>query len=232
MQIWTEKHFSECLKWDLRMDLLNTMWSPGKKSCGLDPNSCDLDPTLWHNKLSFVYISRKILFEDFRSWLSDISKIDLESTIDMSCAKYEFTGKEDKDLVSIRFKGFNSTWMERWYLCTKTFNWMSLQSIRIFLIKTQFIDRNTYLIGRHKQWLSFRIWWKLLTIFSAKSPWHTYTPTVHKISRNSEWYINSILRLPKEQPSPSMLFSLLFFILKAISESILKEKKKINIVGI
>uniref|UniRef100_A0A8C9HJC6 2-oxoglutarate and iron dependent oxygenase domain containing 1 n=1 Tax=Piliocolobus tephrosceles TaxID=591936 RepID=A0A8C9HJC6_9PRIM len=34
---------------------------------------------------------RKILFEDFRSWLSDISKIDLESTIDMSCAKYEFT---------------------------------------------------------------------------------------------------------------------------------------------
>ncbi|XP_076988608.1 prolyl 3-hydroxylase OGFOD1 [Tamandua tetradactyla] len=34
---------------------------------------------------------RKVLFEDFRAWLSDISKIDLESTIDMSCAKYEFT---------------------------------------------------------------------------------------------------------------------------------------------
>ncbi|XP_069353984.1 prolyl 3-hydroxylase OGFOD1 isoform X3 [Eulemur rufifrons] len=34
---------------------------------------------------------RKILFEDFRTWLSDISEIDLESTIDMSCAKYEFT---------------------------------------------------------------------------------------------------------------------------------------------
>ncbi|KAM5263221.1 prolyl 3-hydroxylase OGFOD1 isoform 2-T2 [Ctenodactylus gundi] len=34
---------------------------------------------------------RKLLFEDFRSWLSDISNIDLESTIDMSCAKYEFT---------------------------------------------------------------------------------------------------------------------------------------------
>uniref|UniRef100_A0A8C5ZGC6 2-oxoglutarate and iron dependent oxygenase domain containing 1 n=1 Tax=Marmota marmota marmota TaxID=9994 RepID=A0A8C5ZGC6_MARMA len=34
---------------------------------------------------------RKLLFEDFRTWLSDISKIDLESTIDMSCAKYEFT---------------------------------------------------------------------------------------------------------------------------------------------
>ncbi|XP_039736856.1 prolyl 3-hydroxylase OGFOD1 [Pteropus medius] len=34
---------------------------------------------------------RKILFEDFRTWLSDVSKIDLESTIDMSCAKYEFS---------------------------------------------------------------------------------------------------------------------------------------------
>ncbi|XP_054426228.1 prolyl 3-hydroxylase OGFOD1 isoform X2 [Pteronotus mesoamericanus] len=34
---------------------------------------------------------RKILFEDFRAWLSDVSKIDLESTIDMSCAKYEFS---------------------------------------------------------------------------------------------------------------------------------------------
>ncbi|XP_036296267.1 prolyl 3-hydroxylase OGFOD1 isoform X1 [Pipistrellus kuhlii] len=34
---------------------------------------------------------RKILFEDFRAWLSDITKIDLESTIDMSCAKYEFS---------------------------------------------------------------------------------------------------------------------------------------------
>lgn len=34
---------------------------------------------------------RKILFEHFRAWLSDISKIDLESTIDMSCAKYEFS---------------------------------------------------------------------------------------------------------------------------------------------
>uniref|UniRef100_A0A8C0DMM4 2-oxoglutarate and iron dependent oxygenase domain containing 1 n=1 Tax=Balaenoptera musculus TaxID=9771 RepID=A0A8C0DMM4_BALMU len=34
---------------------------------------------------------RKILFEHFRAWLSDISKIDLESTIDVSCAKYEFS---------------------------------------------------------------------------------------------------------------------------------------------
>ncbi|XP_051835839.1 prolyl 3-hydroxylase OGFOD1 [Antechinus flavipes] len=34
---------------------------------------------------------RKVLFEDFRGWLSDIAKIDLDSTIDISCAKYEYT---------------------------------------------------------------------------------------------------------------------------------------------
>uniref|UniRef100_A0A8C5P0L9 Prolyl 3-hydroxylase OGFOD1 n=1 Tax=Jaculus jaculus TaxID=51337 RepID=A0A8C5P0L9_JACJA len=34
---------------------------------------------------------RKLLFEDFRTWLSDVSSIDLEPTIDMSCAKYKFT---------------------------------------------------------------------------------------------------------------------------------------------
>ncbi|XP_044517342.1 prolyl 3-hydroxylase OGFOD1 [Gracilinanus agilis] len=34
---------------------------------------------------------RRVLFEDFRRWLSDIILIDLESTIDISCAKYEYT---------------------------------------------------------------------------------------------------------------------------------------------
>ncbi|XP_049642068.1 prolyl 3-hydroxylase OGFOD1 [Suncus etruscus] len=34
---------------------------------------------------------RKILYEDFRTWISNISKVNLESTIDMSCAKYEFS---------------------------------------------------------------------------------------------------------------------------------------------
>uniref|UniRef100_A0A5F8HAQ8 2-oxoglutarate and iron dependent oxygenase domain containing 1 n=1 Tax=Monodelphis domestica TaxID=13616 RepID=A0A5F8HAQ8_MONDO len=34
---------------------------------------------------------RKVLFEDFRRWLSDIVLIDLESTVDISCAKYEYT---------------------------------------------------------------------------------------------------------------------------------------------
>ncbi|XP_078400122.1 prolyl 3-hydroxylase OGFOD1 isoform X1 [Cetorhinus maximus] len=34
---------------------------------------------------------RKALFEDFRTWLSDIVDIKLESTVDLSCAKYEYT---------------------------------------------------------------------------------------------------------------------------------------------
>lgn len=40
------------------------------------------------------------MFEDFRAWLSKVSGIDLEATVDMSCAKYEFTGKEAKALLS------------------------------------------------------------------------------------------------------------------------------------
>ena len=66
-----------------------------------------MEPPSWYNKLSFVYIPRKILFEHFRSWISDISKIDLESTIDMSCAKYEFSGKREKTLLLLRFNSFN-----------------------------------------------------------------------------------------------------------------------------
>ncbi|KAG8143922.1 hypothetical protein E2320_001061 [Naja naja] len=34
---------------------------------------------------------RKILFEEFRSWLSDVIQVELEPTIDLSCAKYEYT---------------------------------------------------------------------------------------------------------------------------------------------
>ncbi|XP_039209761.1 prolyl 3-hydroxylase OGFOD1 isoform X1 [Crotalus tigris] len=34
---------------------------------------------------------RKVLFEEFRSWLSDVIQVELEPTIDLSCAKYEYT---------------------------------------------------------------------------------------------------------------------------------------------
>ncbi|XP_051884091.1 prolyl 3-hydroxylase OGFOD1 isoform X2 [Pristis pectinata] len=34
---------------------------------------------------------RKILYEDFRTWLSDIAGVKLESTVDISSAKYEYT---------------------------------------------------------------------------------------------------------------------------------------------
>uniref|UniRef100_A0A4X1U898 2-oxoglutarate and iron dependent oxygenase domain containing 1 n=1 Tax=Sus scrofa TaxID=9823 RepID=A0A4X1U898_PIG len=52
---------------------------------------------------------RKILFEHFRAWLSDISKIDLESTIDMSCAKYEFSEHfQPKQIVKSLIPSWNT----------------------------------------------------------------------------------------------------------------------------
>ncbi|XP_014643890.1 PREDICTED: prolyl 3-hydroxylase OGFOD1 isoform X2 [Ceratotherium simum simum] len=52
---------------------------------------------------------RKILFENFRAWLSDISKIDLESTIDMSCAKYEFSEHfQPKQIVKSLIPSWNT----------------------------------------------------------------------------------------------------------------------------
>ncbi|XP_039359118.1 prolyl 3-hydroxylase OGFOD1 [Mauremys reevesii] len=34
---------------------------------------------------------RKVLFEEFREWLSEVTQVELEPTIDLSCAKYEYT---------------------------------------------------------------------------------------------------------------------------------------------
>ncbi|TFK00114.1 plasma protease C1 inhibitor [Platysternon megacephalum] len=34
---------------------------------------------------------RKVLFEEFREWLSVVTQVELEPTIDLSCAKYEYT---------------------------------------------------------------------------------------------------------------------------------------------
>lgn len=36
---------------------------------------------------------RAALFECFRSWLGEVLGIELEATVDISCAKYEYTGK-------------------------------------------------------------------------------------------------------------------------------------------
>ncbi|KAM6430490.1 prolyl 3-hydroxylase OGFOD1 [Liasis olivaceus] len=40
---------------------------------------------------SHIAALRKVLFEEFRSWLSDVIQVELEPTIDLSCAKYEYT---------------------------------------------------------------------------------------------------------------------------------------------
>ncbi|XP_062997589.1 prolyl 3-hydroxylase OGFOD1 [Elgaria multicarinata webbii] len=34
---------------------------------------------------------RKVLFEEFQAWLSEVAQVELESTVDLSCAKYEYT---------------------------------------------------------------------------------------------------------------------------------------------
>ncbi|XP_074865100.1 prolyl 3-hydroxylase OGFOD1 [Carettochelys insculpta] len=34
---------------------------------------------------------RKVLFEEFREWLSVVTQVELEPTVDLSCAKYEYT---------------------------------------------------------------------------------------------------------------------------------------------
>lgn len=36
---------------------------------------------------------RAALFECFRLWLGEVLGIELEATVDISCAKYEYTGK-------------------------------------------------------------------------------------------------------------------------------------------
>lgn len=43
--------------------------------------------------LSFVCVFRAALFGLFRSWLGEVLGIELEPTVDISCAKYQYTGE-------------------------------------------------------------------------------------------------------------------------------------------
>ncbi|KAM9302053.1 prolyl 3-hydroxylase OGFOD1 [Gastrophryne carolinensis] len=54
------------------------------------------------------YISalRKVLFEDFRQWLSEVTHVELETTVDISCAQYNYTDVllcHDDELEGRRF---------------------------------------------------------------------------------------------------------------------------------
>lgn len=44
-----------------------------------------------------LVFSRHALCEEFRAWLSAVTQIELEPTIDISCAKYEYTGQSTSD---------------------------------------------------------------------------------------------------------------------------------------
>uniref|UniRef100_A0A8C5PS26 Prolyl 3-hydroxylase OGFOD1 n=1 Tax=Leptobrachium leishanense TaxID=445787 RepID=A0A8C5PS26_9ANUR len=49
---------------------------------------------------------RQVLFEDFREWLSDVTGVKLEKTVDMSCAQYNYTDTllcHDDELEGRRF---------------------------------------------------------------------------------------------------------------------------------
>nr|XP_020661773.1 prolyl 3-hydroxylase OGFOD1 [Pogona vitticeps] len=39
----------------------------------------------------YIAALREVLFEEFRAWLSTVTQVELEPTIDLSCAKYEYT---------------------------------------------------------------------------------------------------------------------------------------------
>lgn len=39
-----------------------------------------------------LYVFRAVLFGRFRSWLGEVLGVELEPTVDISCARYEHTG--------------------------------------------------------------------------------------------------------------------------------------------
>ncbi len=50
-----------------------------------------------------------MLFGEFRVWLSEVLQVDLEVTVDISCAKYEHTGKPS-DHFSTNHKEMLCSW--------------------------------------------------------------------------------------------------------------------------
>lgn len=48
-------------------------------------------------RLPRVCLHRHALCEEFRAWLSAVTQIELEPTVDISCAKYEYTGQSISD---------------------------------------------------------------------------------------------------------------------------------------
>lgn len=58
---------------------------------------------------------RSVVFGEFRVWLSEVLQVDLEATVDISCAKYEHTGKPS-DHFSSNHWGVDKEMMCSW--CT------------------------------------------------------------------------------------------------------------------
>ncbi|XP_078527691.1 prolyl 3-hydroxylase OGFOD1 [Lissotriton helveticus] len=78
---------SESFLEGLRKELLNLDFHEKSNDLYKFKQSSDLKK----RKEPHISALRKVLFEDFRTWLSYITKVELEQTVDLSCAQYKYT---------------------------------------------------------------------------------------------------------------------------------------------
>ncbi|XP_075432994.1 prolyl 3-hydroxylase OGFOD1 [Ascaphus truei] len=87
---------------ELREELLGLSFQPKSNDLYKFKQSEDLK----RRKEPHIRALRRLLFEDFRLWLSDITNVELEKTVDVSCAKYDYTDTllcHDDELEGRRF---------------------------------------------------------------------------------------------------------------------------------
>ncbi|KAM4614559.1 prolyl 3-hydroxylase OGFOD1 [Discoglossus pictus] len=87
---------------ELREELLALNFHPKSNDLYKFKQSQDLKK----RKEPHIKALRQLLYEDFRQWLSDITGVELESTVDISCAQYNYTDVllcHDDELEGRRF---------------------------------------------------------------------------------------------------------------------------------
>ncbi|KAE8608210.1 hypothetical protein XENTR_v10011431 [Xenopus tropicalis] len=94
-------HNSEFLE-ELKEELLNLNFLPKSNDLYQFKQSEDLK----NRREPHIKALRQVLFEDFRQWLSNITNVELEKTVDVSCAQYGYTDAllcHDDELEGRRF---------------------------------------------------------------------------------------------------------------------------------
>ncbi|KAM4722019.1 prolyl 3-hydroxylase OGFOD1 [Rhinophrynus dorsalis] len=87
---------------ELKEELLNLNFHPKSNDLYKFQQSEDLKS----RKEPHISALRQLLFEDFRQWLSEITNVELEKTVDLSCAQYDYTDTllcHDDELEGRRF---------------------------------------------------------------------------------------------------------------------------------